>query len=898
MQQVRKTIPIHNRQAVPDSLAAFDRFPQPQAWTPGDADWSAGRDVLTVRGLHESVMIESPTVFLEGGRTYYFFLSCSIVEAAGIRLTLLSKFREVAVRSIYGSGRKLCVISFNVLRSARFQLVLSSFHKDLPVRASLADLGLEVWVTKPVKATAAVTEMPHWSFTDKLVHAACKRWSSFNAVVAAIETHANKEELLSLPQYMALCPTGQCNASCGFCSVTTNRSGIIKKQIPFDKITSFFVPVAKTVRLFGIEGNGEPSLYDQFSDLVVALTSTGTPIYLITNGERLTEHQIALLLAAPTDSINFSLNACTPETHKSVMKLKSFDAVIDNIRRLVNWRGESYAPLISVSFVVTNHNIHEVRDFLLFAEWDLCVDRIFIRPLSEIANDEGTVEDARDLVPYESDIERMLDSVSEYMANVPRRADIHLDPHAFKAFRPDRASDGAFRIPHSGRWQIDTPGTEIKWTGSSIRLSTQTEPGPYLLRSYSIPCLTNARIEIPISIQVSEGRLGIGLLSQSGAAWIAHSSFESGSHQSSLRFDTADNEHVQICLYSQGPGNLDCTIDWGDIMEPAPAFSSRDIALDRLLLPVASSWRKDIPEADVNWLDDNRLGMNWNGRSGVYLLQSGPIPCLHMSNVDQHLPLKVEVRSGKLGIGIMDVRTQLFVDMEVFDVGSHDKSILIHTYNHDRLALVILSQSTDPLKAEIDFCGGLVLPKDWSSINQKDAARNLAEAMGQTRHLRDASLLAEQEAAKPPGVLRRMSNIYARFGWNGLLFKLASRFARHAIFPFMAFVIRHTMLTSFKVTMRTMFNMWIRTRYGSPKIYCQKPWTDLNNFTVDGRMDVCCITTGESQKRYALGNISDNSFQEIWNGERMKEFRRTVNAPDKLPPCERCPMANNYRSPF
>lgn len=63
-------------------------------------------------------------------------------------------------------------------------------------------------------------------------------------------------------------------------------------------------------------------------------------------------------------------------------------------------------------------------------------------------------------------------------------------------------------------------------------------------------------------------------------------------------------------------------------------------------------------------------------------------------------------------------------------------------------------------------------------------------------------------------------------------------------------------------------------------------------------MDVCCIATGPSQERYALGNIHDQSFQEVWNGERMREFRRTVNSPDKLPPCQRCPMAYAYQGPF
>ncbi|HZU35262.1 MAG TPA: SPASM domain-containing protein, partial [Gemmataceae bacterium] len=82
------------------------------------------------------------------------------------------------------------------------------------------------------------------------------------------------------------------------------------------------------------------------------------------------------------------------------------------------------------------------------------------------------------------------------------------------------------------------------------------------------------------------------------------------------------------------------------------------------------------------------------------------------------------------------------------------------------------------------------------------------------------------------------------------------------------------------------------------RYYCQKPWTDLNNFTVDGRMDVCCIATGASQEKYALGNILTQRFQDIWNGPMMREFRRTVNGTKPLPPCQRCPMAFSYQGPL
>jgi len=50
-------------------------------------------------------------------------------------------------------------------------------------------------------------------------------------------------------------------------------------------------------------------------------------------------------------------------------------------------------------------------------------------------------------------------------------------------------------------------------------------------------------------------------------------------------------------------------------------------------------------------------------------------------------------------------------------------------------------------------------------------------------------------------------------------------------------------------------------------------------------MDVCCIATGPSQKGYALGNMFEQTFQEIWNGETARRFRRTVNTEKKLLVC-------------
>ena len=149
-------------------------------------------------------------------------------------------------------------------------------------------LTLPLRVVDPAEpATVAddSTLLPRWGVLQRSIHRLCRRSRATNTLVAAIEMRLGREELLSLPQYMALCPTGQCNALCGFCSVTTNRTGIIKKQLPFETLSRFTGPVSRVMRMYGLEGNGEPTLYERFDELADRLLQNGATAYLITNGD-------------------------------------------------------------------------------------------------------------------------------------------------------------------------------------------------------------------------------------------------------------------------------------------------------------------------------------------------------------------------------------------------------------------------------------------------------------------------------------------------------------------------------------------------------------------------------------------------------------------------------------
>ena len=55
----------------------------------------------------------------------------------------------------------------------------------------------------------ADTFLPHWGRFQRSLHTLCKRSRFFNHLISSIEMRVDREEVISLPQYIGLCPTGQ-----------------------------------------------------------------------------------------------------------------------------------------------------------------------------------------------------------------------------------------------------------------------------------------------------------------------------------------------------------------------------------------------------------------------------------------------------------------------------------------------------------------------------------------------------------------------------------------------------------------------------------------------------------------------------------------------------------------
>ena len=74
-----------------------------------------------------------------------------------------------------------------------------------------------------------------------------------------------------------------------------------------------------------------------------------------------------------------------------------------------------------------------------------------------------------------------------------------------------------------------------------------------------------------------------------------------------------------------------------------------------------------------------------------------------------------------------------------------------------------------------------------------------------------------------------------------------------------------------------------------PWSLCRRPWT-LMYFTAHGRAIPCCVApfSMRGYDSFTLGNATQQSLREIWNGPRYQEFRRALLSPSPPKACANC----------
>jgi MoaA/NifB/PqqE/SkfB family radical SAM enzyme len=161
--------------------------------------------------------------------------------------------------------------------------------------------------------------------------------------------------------------TSECNVLCRMCP----RNHLLRPTRHIE--TELYLKGVDEINAYGVDGLwlyylGESLMHPDFRKIVRYLEGLGNirTVWFSTNGHLMNESNIKFLLDSRIDFLNYSLNAMTAKTYKSVNPKGNFSIVLDNYRRLIaHKRGRlKTAPFIRLQMVEQKSTEDEVQKFL------------------------------------------------------------------------------------------------------------------------------------------------------------------------------------------------------------------------------------------------------------------------------------------------------------------------------------------------------------------------------------------------------------------------------------------------------------------------------------------------------------------------------------------------------
>ncbi len=173
------------------------------------------------------------------------------------------------------------------------------------------------------------------------------------------------------PRRLQIETTNRCNASCSMCPILhMDRPKGEMDPALFEKIALELKDRPPLRRLI-LHVMGEPLLNPDFIPLIRRLKKLAPhqPVEFSTNGSLLGRDEAAALIEAGVEAINFSLDACSPETHAKIRRGLNFEKVMANLNRFVAQVAASGKgrPRVLVQLIKMDVNQDEWEEFA--ARW-------------------------------------------------------------------------------------------------------------------------------------------------------------------------------------------------------------------------------------------------------------------------------------------------------------------------------------------------------------------------------------------------------------------------------------------------------------------------------------------------------------------------------------------------
>lgn len=179
------------------------------------------------------------------------------------------------------------------------------------------------------------------------------------------------------PKNLMVEVTNACNLKCIMCD---NRK--MKRKKGFMDLDTYKLVLDNAkeigIEMVGLYTTGESLLHPQIFDFIK--TAKGMRfkyVYLTTNGIPLNEEKIDKIFESGLDSIKFSIDAASKGVYERLRPGGNFNVLYKNVKMLREMRDRKNSGLkIYASFVLTNENYHELKEFKEF--WRGLIDEIIL----------------------------------------------------------------------------------------------------------------------------------------------------------------------------------------------------------------------------------------------------------------------------------------------------------------------------------------------------------------------------------------------------------------------------------------------------------------------------------------------------------------------------------------
>jgi MoaA/NifB/PqqE/SkfB family radical SAM enzyme len=188
-----------------------------------------------------------------------------------------------------------------------------------------------------------------------------------NGILTAIDLACLTEEVLGVPEQHYLSTSDRCNIECHYCARQSYYGDRWDNGfMPIEAFRERLVPLARSAKLMGLYGLGEPFLHRDFFEFVRESRAVGARALTNCHGMSLKPKINEQIIESGLDVLNVSMDGAREETFNRLRHGAKFDVVVKQVRDLMERRDAagSETPHLYLASMINRENIDELTDLV------------------------------------------------------------------------------------------------------------------------------------------------------------------------------------------------------------------------------------------------------------------------------------------------------------------------------------------------------------------------------------------------------------------------------------------------------------------------------------------------------------------------------------------------------